>query len=685
MPETRGKTLRIGVDIGGTFTDFVVYDTRSGSIDTFKLPSTPFNPALAVLEGLQKIQAPDRSAAFQIIHGSTVATNALLERKGARTALITTKGFRDIFVIGRQNRPDLYALTPALPPPIVPDEHRYEIAERTDSTGSVLVPLEQQAIDRLAESLREDPGLESVAVCFLFSFLNANHERALATHLRSAGYFVSASHEILPEFREYERMATTVVNAYVSPKLDLYLGELETGLRETFNTVNNNPLSIMQSNGGTISPERARREAVRCILSGPAGGLIAADHLGRRGDGPARQVLTIDMGGTSTDVSLITDQPQITTEATIGGLPIRVPVLDIHTIGAGGGSIASLDPGGGLRVGPDSAGADPGPACYGRDSEQLVPTVTDANLVLGRILAGYFLGGAMQLHTEYAWTAIEALADPLRLPAVEAAAGIIDIANAHMARALRVISVARGYDPAGFSLVSFGGAGGLHACDLARELGIPEVIVPRFASTFSALGMLLADVLKDYTRTVMLPGDTPFEKLNPLLGSFMEQGRLDLQAEGIGEEAMQFLPEVDVRFKGQSYEIRVPFSENWPQTFADRYLKHYGYLPDGEAIEIVNIRLQARGKLPLPELPALHLSGLDSSGAKIGFSDAWTGGSMQRVPVYDGDLLKPGNEILGPALVVRPDTTIWIGPADKARLDEFENLAVGIGKMGESL
>ena len=682
MHDDPALKVRIGVDTGGTFTDFVVYFPRTGRLETFKLPSTPWNPAQAVIQGLEQI-AQRTSEKIQVIHGSTVATNALLEQKGARTALITTQGFRDVFVIGRQNRPDLYDLSPSLPPSIVPEGLRLDVSERINAAGETLRELKADDVAALVRDLKNDPECESAAVCLLFSFLNPRHEQQIASQLREAGLFVSASHEILPEYREYERMATTVVNAYVSPILDRYLGELADAVDARFNAVEKHPLSIMQSNGGTISPAQARKEAVRCILSGPAGGLIAADHHGRLGQQTPGNLMTIDMGGTSTDVSLITDKPQVTTEAEIGGLPIRVPVLDIHTIGAGGGSIAYIDSGGGLRVGPESAGANPGPACYGRDVDSLLPTVTDANLLLGRLLPDHFLGGEMPLYPERAAAAIRPLAEKLHRSEVQVAAGITAIANAHMARALRVISVARGHDPAGFSLVSFGGAGGLHAVDLARELGVPKVIVPKHASTFSALGMLLADVLKDYTRTVMLPGETSMPILKSAVLELQQRAARDLADEGVENSAMIFEPQLDVRFKGQSYELRVPFSEHWIDTFASAYRRSYGYLPEGEAIEIVNLRLQARGRLPLPEIAPLPYADAEATGARIATRKAWAGKRMVEMPVYDGERLMPGNRFVGPALLVRPDTTIWVGPGDSAELDAFENLVIRIEKGGE--
>ncbi len=535
------SAIRIGIDIGGTFTDFVIFDSATGKILTFKLPSTPHDPSEAVLQGIKNLGnlvtgSPKPSVApspsdpnLSIIHGSTVATNALLERKGAATALITTRGFKDVIQIGRQNRPALYDFTTAPPEPLIPLELRFTLDERVDQFAQVLTTLDLDQVDELITEInqvrstdgRTHPTIESIVVVFLFSFANPKHEQIVAKKLRTAGYFVSASHEILPEYREYERTSTTVVNAYVSPVLDRYLKRLQENLPA------NTPLQIMQSNGGSISVTEARKSGVRCILSGPAGGVVGCQYIGdlaRDVLHPSNlRLLTFDMGGTSTDVSLIDGQPQVTSEAEVGGLPIRVPVLDIHTIGAGGGSIAYLDAGGALRVGPESVGAVPGPACYGRSAVNSLPsadapnaslstTVTDANLLLGRIPADYFLGGKMPLFPDLAEAAITPLAHQMGLTLTETALGILEIANAHMERALRVISVERGHDPREFTLLSFGGAGSLHAADLARRLRIPRVLIPPYAATLSAFGMLAADVVKDYTQTVMLPGGTPISQ-----------------------------------------------------------------------------------------------------------------------------------------------------------------------------
>ncbi|MBA4380006.1 MAG: 5-oxoprolinase, partial [Anaerolinea sp.] len=706
---------RIGIDIGGTFTDFVVYDPSTQQIQTFKLLSTPRDPAEAVLEGLRRIQAEsvqcsvtsdqslntDHCSLITVIHGSTVATNALLERKGARTALITTRGFRDVIQIGRQNRPALYDLFVDPPPPLIPEELRFEVDERVAHTGEVLQALDPAQVDGLVEKLKTQ-NVKSVAVCLLFSFLRPEHEQIIAEKLRAAGFLVSSSSEIIPEYREYERTSTTAVNAYVSPVLDKYLYHLEnahplpnpppfrtTGMGEGENggMKRGARLRVMQSNGGNISPAEARRHAVRCILSGPAGGVVGCEYvakaaltpqppLPKAGEGELK-VITFDMGGTSTDVSLIDGEPQITTEAAVSGCPIRVPTLDIHTIGAGGGSIAHADAGGALRVGPESAGADPGPACYGKG---VLPTVTDANLVLGRLSAEHFLGGQMPLDKERASDALTRLGKKLGLTPEKAALGVVQVANAHMERALRVISVERGHDPRRFTLLSFGGAGGLHAADLARGLGIPRVLVPPLASTLSAFGMLAADVIKDYTQTVMLPGDTPIAELAARLAPFAERGRLEVEEEGVTADRIRVERFLDMRYHGQSYELIVPFSEQVRATFHEIHQKTYGYARPEAPVEIVNLRLRAVGETTPPPLAPQPLNEADPTAALLDRREVVFNSGKVVTPFYRAESLRPGNLIAGPAVVVRADTTILLGPTDRAEVDAFGNLIIEVGK-----
>jgi N-methylhydantoinase A len=560
--------MRIGIDSGGTFTDFVVLD-NDGKISSFKLRSNPASPASVILEGLARIAAK-HAEVEHVVHGSTVATNALLERKGARTAFVTTRGFEDLIAIGRQNRPELYNLMPALPKPLVPRDLCFGVDERVLFDGSIERPLD---VDDLPQRIAES-GAESVAICLLHSYQNDAHERAL---LKALTGFVSASCDISPEFREFERASTTVINAYVGPLMDRYLGELE---RKSPYKV-----AIMQSNGGLLTASEARKHAVRTILSGPAGGIVGAVEIARLCG--FKKALTFDMGGTSTDVALAGQQPRLTTEARIDNLPIRVPMLDIHTVGAGGGSIARVDSGGSLRVGPESAGASPGPACYGVGTEA---TVTDAHVVLGRIAADQLVGGAMHIDVDAAERAVARVGKAMGVDAIKAAAAILRVANSNMERAIRAVSVERGEDPRDFPLVAFGGCGGLHACEIAAELGVKTVIVPRMAGALSALGMLLADRARDYAIGALGASDyeTRFRKLE-------KQARQDLR------DAATLERFADVRYAGQSYELTIPWRGG---DFHKEHRRIYGYSDPKRATQIVTLRVRATVPVEKPSLRA---------------------------------------------------------------------------------
>lgn len=671
---TYSSSVRVGIDIGGTFTDFVVFVPTTGQVETFKLLSTPEDPAKAVLEGLNQLgEGLYDQDGVQILHGSTVATNALLERKGALTALVATEGFRDVIQIGRQNRPSLYDFRIDPHDPLVPEHLRFEARERVDHLGQVLVPLEHAQIQQLVAQL-SDHEIESVAVCLLFSFLHPEHEQAIAQLLRAKGFFVSTSSEILPEFREYERTSTTVINAYVSPILDRYLSRLDVSTGQS-------RLSVMQSNGGVISLDEARRAGVRCILSGPAGGVVAshftAAYVLAESDERGHRVITFDMGGTSTDVSLIDGSPRVTTEASIGGHPIGIPMLDIHTIGAGGGSIARADVGGALRVGPQSAGADPGPACYGKGTlAEAHATVTDANLVLGRLDAQNFLGGRMPLDASRSKYVLARLGEKLGFDPVQAALGVIEVANAHMERALRVISVERGHDPEDFILLSYGGAGGLHASDLAHRLGITRVLVPPLAATFSASGMLAADVVKDYTQTIMAPDDTSLAQIASAFQPLVERAFLEMGLEGFMPEEVSILKLVDVRYRGQSFELSVDFEEGLREHFHRAHQNYYGYARMDAPLEFVNVRLRVTGQVESPTLLAQKPSGPDSVHALMYENPVvYTQGELA-TSFYDWERLEPGNRVTGPAIIVREDTTVLINPGDHGIIDVYKNLMI---------
>lgn len=654
----------VGVDTGGTFTDFVYFS--EGKWHVLKLPSTPHNPAEAVLEGLRRIGGEGR----RIVHGSTVATNTLLERKGAKVALVTNRGFEDVIEIGRQNRERLYDLHYRKPEPLVPRELRFGLRCRIDYKGKVLEDLSPEEVRSLVERLKEKK-VEAVAVCLLHSYANPVHEEEVGRVLRKelSGVHVSLSHEILPEFREFERTSTTVVNAYVSPKMESYLTYLEERLGE------GDSLRVMQSSGGIISTSVAKREAVRTVLSGPAGGVISAVHLGKLIG--AEKLVTFDMGGTSTDVSLIDGRPTVTTETKINGLPIKVPMIDIHTIGAGGGSVAYVDEGGVLRVGPQSAGADPGPVCYGRGGREV--TVTDANLFLGRLVPELFLGGEMRIYPELVEEPLRKLSGKLGSHPAEVARAILDVVNSNMERALRRISVQRGYDPRDFSLVCFGGAGGLHAVFLARILGIPRVIVPPHPGIFSAVGMLLADTVKDYSLTVMLKGsETSYHQLRELFSPLIERAMEDMEAEGFSALEVSLELYLDMRFEGQSYELSVPFTENYAEEFCRTHERLYGYRHERDT-EVVNLRLRATALTPKPQLPQFtEKKGKDSSEAVIKVVKTAFGGDTLDTKVYLRERLRWGNEIEGPAIIVEYSSTTVIPPGSRAEVDRFGNLIVEV-------
>lgn len=652
--------ITIGVDTGGTFTDFIYQ--ADDSWEVYKIPSTPSNPAWAVLEGLKHIADHKQK---KIIHGSTVATNAILERRGARTALITNKGFEDVIEIGRQNRTRLYDLNYRKIPPLVSSDLRFGIKGRILHTGKELEPLDLSGAAQLLDDLKNRQ-VQSVAVCLLFSFNNPAHEEIIGDLLKPLGISISLSHKILSEFREYERTSTTLINAYVAPRMQSYLGALTDGLEKK------DKLSIMQSNGGNISAETASREPVRTILSGPAGGLVGAFAIGQLAG--LDKIITFDMGGTSTDVGLIDGHIGLTTESRIADFPVKVPMIDINTVGAGGGSIVYIDDGGALRVGPASAGAVPGPICYGKGGSQI--TVTDANLFLGRLIPEHFLGGIMPLKRERLMEPFARMASEAGLSTVELAEGILMVANAAMEKAIRVISLERGYDPREFTLFAFGGSGAMHAIFLAELLNIHRVIIPRNPGILSAIGMLLADVIKDYSRTIMRNQSTiSFNELIRFFDQMAKQGARELLDEGLKKNDVILEKYLDMRYAGQSYEIMVPFSPEYIEGFHQLHEKKYGYLNRDASLEIVNIRVRARGK---PEKPVLakikNGSWQPVSNAVKGRTAVIFENKTIKTPVYKRNLLLNGNQIKGPAIVVEYSATTVIPPGIIATIDEYGNM-----------
>ena len=653
----------IGVDTGGTFTDFVYKQGERWGV--YKVLSTPSNPAEAVLNGLHYLAHGRKK---QIIHGSTVATNAILERNGAKTALITNKGFEDIIEIGRQNRTRLYDLSFRKEPHMIPSDLRFGLAGRILETGEELIPLDTQKTETVGRRLK-DLDVESVAVCFLFSYVNPCHEQKIRQLLAPLGLQLSLSHEILAEFREFERTSTTVINAYVSPKMQRYIGHLieELGREDS--------LKIMQSNGGSISAEAAMNESVRTILSGPAGGAVGAHEIGKMAG--YSKLISLDMGGTSTDVSLIDENLSLAFEVTISGYPVKVPMIDIHTVGAGGGSMAFFDEGGALKVGPESAGADPGPICYGKGDRI---TVTDANLFLGRLIPEHFLGGGMALMDKRLPLYFENMAQKVGLSPQELAQGILDVADTVMEKAIRVISVERGYDPREFTLFSFGGAGGMHAAFLARLLNMPNVLLPPNPGILSAMGMLMADVIKDYSLTIMKKQENvTFQLLSERFEGIQTKGQEDLGAEGIPHDGIMLERYLDMRYHGQSYEIMVPFDGNYVERFHALHEKTYGYRNPGKAVEVVNIRIRARGRPEKPRFQKKEKMGKEPPPeAFLGEKQVFFDQRRIRTKIMARHKLNSGNRIHGPGILVEYSSTIVIPPFASAFVDEYGNIIMEI-------
>ncbi|MCC7208882.1 MAG: hydantoinase/oxoprolinase family protein [Anaerolineae bacterium] len=657
--------MLVGVDTGGTFTDLVLSD--GGQLRIHKLLSTPHDPAAAILAGLAAITGGNPAALRDVAHGSTVATNAILERKGARAALITTQGFRDILAIGRQNRPELYALHPVLPPPLIPRERCFDAPERLDHRGHVITPLDLAALDAVIAQLAALK-VEAVAVCFLYSYLNPAHERAARDRLVASGLLdesrVALSSDVLPEFREYERASTTALEAYVRPVMSRYLANLERQLPP------DSRLRIMKSDGGVISAGAAREQAIQTALSGPAAGVIGAFDLAARAG--FDHIITLDIGGTSTDVALCPGAPTFHPEREIDGLPLRLRTLDIETIGAGGGSIARLDAGGALRVGPESAGADPGSIIYGRGGTQV--TVSDANAVLGRFDPAHFLGGRLALDLASAEAALEALGRAMGLSGPQAARGVLEIANTNIDRAVRRVSVARGHDPRRFTLVAFGGAGPLHACDVAARLSIPRVLVPRYPGVLCALGLLLADVALDLSR----PAPQHADGLAGRADELRAEAARRLAAEGIPAEGMAFEASVDMRYHGQAYELPVPLGPDMAARFAEVHRARYGHVLAGAPVEAVNVRLRAVGRVKKPDLPGEPLAADPVRAARAAFLGEKTTASGA-LALYEREQLSPGAAFVGPALVLQADSTVYVAADWSARVDGARNLILERG------
>ena len=688
------QPLRIAIDTGGTFTDCVWID--AGRLRMLKVFSTPVDPSQAIVEALRKI-APEQD--FVLLHGTTVGTNTLLERKGARTALVTTAGFEDAIEIGRQARPKLYDFFFDRIEPLVPKDLRFGIPERTASNGDILSSPTPEELHDVAEKIAQAKP-QSIAISFLFSFANPANERTVAQALKSLGVPLSISHEILPEFREYERTSTVVINAYLQPIMQRYLENLEARVRSRLPASGSglpkisgshppeaenrkrragSHIFVMQSGGGITSLSTAAREPVRTVLSGPAGGVVGAASTARASG--FDRIIAFDMGGTSTDVSLVEGSITTATDAQVIGLPISVPMLDIHTVGAGGGSLARFDAAGVLRVGPESAGADPGPICYGSGTQ---PTVTDANLLLGRLQPARFLGGDFTLDLDRTrrvtqeW--LKKQSSNLTLETF--AAGVIRVVNATMEKAIRVVSIERGRDPRHFTLVAFGGAGGLHACALAEALSIPRVIVPALPGALSALGILASDVVKDYSRTVLwrVSGRLPAQQLNREFSALEKNAANDFR-----HEAWQGRPHynrsVDMRYRGQGYELNIPFTKNLLRDFQQEHRRRYGYIHLERQVELVTLRLRAALKSATSHVgtgafarPSRAKLGKPSSSASLVSFDS------KKLPtkIYTRDDLQPGKKYSGPSIITEYSATTVIPPGKNFSIDRASNLIVNI-------
>jgi N-methylhydantoinase A len=653
--------LTIAIDTGGTFTDCVF--RSAGRIEVLKLPSTPDDPSRAILEAVRRICSLVSATNVEVRHGTTVATNALLERKGARVAFVTTAGFEDTLAIARQSRPDLYDWNHHRPAPIT--DLCFGIAERIAPDGSFLLAPSTSALAALRRAIR-DSRAESIAVSLLFSFANPAHEQAVAAALTSLRLPISLSHQILPEFREYERGSTVALNAYLAPRMQGYIQSLERGLARR-----NARLSIMQSSGGILSAASAAREPVRTILSGPAGGVIGALSVARAAG--IDRILTFDMGGTSTDVALLdaTREPPTTTESQVEGLPVSIPMLDIHTAGAGGGSLAWMDTAGALQVGPQSAGADPGPACYGRTTRSDLATVTDANLLLGRLHPDHFLGGAMRLDEARACDALSAIPAKSFATLEHLAEGMIRVANARMESALRRVSVERGYDPRTFTLLAFGGAGPIHACALAESLGMRRVLIPNAPGALSALGILDADLRREFSRTVMLaPG-------SPQIANVFRELESEARAAFASEEAKPALHRsADLRYHGQGYELRVDWSKSAIASFHQLHAQSYGYADPARAVEIVTLRIQALARSPRPRLKRASAARSDAGHALLSSHRIFENGRWRTASLYDRARLRRGNRIPGPAVIAELSATTYLPTGWIASVDALSNLVL---------
>ena len=676
--------MRVSVDVGGTFTDVIVLDESSGQIQLDKVATTPANPAQGVLDGFQKVGAQTEAIEY-FVHGTTLGINAMLTRTGAKVAFVTTKGFRDIYILGRTDREPMYDFKYKKPKSLVPRYLCYEVEERLNYKGQVLSPFNREQAAEVARAIQAE-GVESVAVCFLHSYVNPDHELAMAEVFAEVApeLSVTLSHQLSRVYREYERSSTTVIDAYIKPITRTYLTRLNDEL--VAGGFGGNFL-MTRSGGGAMTLETAKEEPAHLVLSGPAGGVIGGAYLGNLINEP--NLITIDMGGTSLDVSLIAENtPTIENEQVFQLLPISIPTIDIHTIGAGGGSIAWVDEGGHLQVGPKSAGADPGPVCYSKGGQDI--TFTDAALLVGYLDAENFLGGEIDISTALAEEAGQKLAERLGMSVLDMAAGVISISEAKMAGAVRVISVERGYHPKDFALCAFGGGGAFVAANISRELGIPRAIIPPGPGNFSALGMLMVDVVHDYARTHI----TDLAELDPVpvnavFGELADGGRSALKSDGFDADSQQFLPSAEMRYRGQEHTVNIPLpsmslsTDDIPEItrrFHEAHEQQYGHSMLGDPIEIVTLRLRAVGILPRPDLAKVAAGTGNIDAARKGSRQVYLRelGQHQEYQVYDRMKLGAGDSIDGPAIIEEPSSTTMIHRGDVLTVGEYGELSIDI-------
>lgn len=679
----------VGVDVGGTFTDFYAFDDESKNTVVHKIVSTPDNPADAIIEGLRTLASEHNvpvDAMARLAHGTTVGTNALIQRLGRNVAVVTTDGFRDLLEIGRQVRPRMYDMQLDYPAPLAKRSHRFEVVERIDATGSVLKPLNDAAVAEAVEAVRAS-GAESCAVCLLFSFLNPAHERRIGEALTAAmpELFVSLSSDVQPEFREYERFSTTVLNAYLQPTVARYVAQLGEALKSDAPKA---AVGINQSSGGLMSIERTRSYPIRTALSGPAAGVVGAIHAARLSDRP--NVVTLDMGGTSADICLIRNLTAgLSVGREVADFPIRLPMLDINTVGAGGGSIAWFERDGLLKVGPASAGADPGPACYGRGGDQ--PTVSDANLILGRLSPDGLLGGSMPIDLAAARQAMQPIAERVAFTLERTAHGVLDIVVANMVRAIRAVSVERGHDPRDYTLMPFGGAGALHATEVARSLGISEILVPHAPGILCAQGLVVSDLTEDFVSSARIQiDDENIPEVQACADALHKAAETWFQSENIPPERSAVSLSLDMRYVGQNFELRVaaedtgsanvqlPEAASLRALFFEAHELNYGYYNPQDPFEVVNVRLTARGRLDRPPPPQVAaVASIEPSA--VGTRSVWFDADKPvNTPVYSRETLQPGHVIQGPAVIDQLDATTLVFPGDEATMDAGLNLLLDL-------